>query len=319
MLAGTVQKSAVAWRGSDKKNSSHSSANLAKRLLLIISLGLWEPARPSHLIPFPIIVMKSSILAFVLAVSMQTSVSAALVAHWPLDADASDATGNGHNGTVVGSTVAFGDPAAPGLAGSSANFSGNGHIDVPWSAALNPGVQAPDGSGSFTVTLWAYPTAVGGVHRSPFTSREDNGVSVNGPIIYIDPTGNWQYWAGNNGPSGAWNPITAGPAAVNTWAHVAISYDADTTTRKMFLDGVEVINQVGGISANLLRDLHIGSGQDDGNNFFWAGRLDDVGFWNTALSQAEVMQVMTNGVPEPTLPALLGLAASTCLLARRRR
>lgn len=262
--------------------------------------------------------MKKSFLSLSLAALATTSASAALVAHWPLDADASDLTGNGHNGTVVGSTVAFGQPAAPGLSGSSADFSGNGHIDVPWSAALNPGTQAPDGSGSFSVTLWAFPTTVGGAHRSPFTSREDNTVSVNGPIIYIEPTGNWSYWAGNNGPSGAWNPVTAGAATANAWTHVAITYDADTTTRKMFLDGVEVINQLGGVSANLLRDLHIGGGADDGNSFTWAGRIDDVGFWDTALNQAEIQRVISSGVPEPALPALLGLAGSL-LLGRRRR
>lgn len=262
--------------------------------------------------------MKAPLCVVVLSVWAAATAPAALVAHWKLDSDASDATGNGHNGSVVGSTVSFGQPAAPGLSGGSADFSGNGHIDVPWSAALNPGVQAPNGSGSFTVTLWAFPTTVGGAHRSPFTSREDNGASVNGPIIYVDPAGQWQYWAGNNGPSGAWNPITAGAAVGNTWTHVAITYDEATTTRKMFLNGTEAVSVVGGVSANLLRDMHIGAGQDDGNNFNWAGRIDDVGFWNTALSQSEIERVIANGVPEPTLPALLGLAALLGLRRRRR-
>lgn len=257
-------------------------------------------------------------LFLALAALATTSASAALVAHWPLDSDASDVTGNGHNGTVDGSTVTFGQAGANGATGSSADFSGNGHIDIPWSAALNPGTQAPDGSGSFSLTLWAFPTTVGGSHRSPFTSREDNGASVNGPIIYVEPGGLWSYWAGNNGPSGAWNPINTSPAVGNVWTHVAITYDADTITRKMFLDGVEVINQAGGVSANLLRDFHIGGGADDGNSFTWAGRIDDVGFWNNALNQEEIQRVITNGVPEPTLTALLGLAGSI-LLGRRRR
>lgn len=262
--------------------------------------------------------MKTPLFALTLAALATTSVSAALVAHWPLDTDASDITGNGHNGVVDGSTVAFGQPGANGLTGTSASFSGNGHIDVPWSAALNPGTQAPNGSGSFSVTLWTFATTVGGSHRSPFTSREDNTASVNGPIIYVEPGGLWSYWAGNNGPSGAWNPINTSAAIANTWTHVAITYDADTTTRKMFLDGVEVINQVGGVSANLLRDLHIGGGADDGGSFTWAGRIDDVGFWDNALTQADVQRVIANGVPEPTLTALLGLAGSL-LIGRRRR
>lgn len=272
----------------------------------------------SNFQPYFVHFMKTPLIAVVLATILPAAAPAALVAHWTLDSDPSDATGNGHDGTVVGSTVAFGQPAAPGLSGSSADFNGDGHIDVPWSAALNPGTQAPDGSGSFTVTLWTFPTAVGGAHRSPFTSREDNAASVNGPIIYSAPNGNWEYWAGNNGPSGAWNPLDAGAVIGSTWTHVAITYDAATTTRTMYLDGVPAVSAVLGVSANLVANLHIGSGQDDGNNFFWAGRIDDVGFWDTALSQSQIQNVMTNGVPEPTLPALLGLAGSF-LLARRRR
>jgi len=262
--------------------------------------------------------MKTPLCVTLLALFATASAPAALVAHWKLDSDASDATGNGHNGSVDGATVTFGQSAAPGLSGGSASFTGGGHIDIPWSAALNPGTQSPNGSGSFTVALWAFPTTVGGAHRSPFTSREDNTASVNGPIIYVDPSGQWQYWAGNNGPSGAWNPISAGAAVGNTWTHVAITYDSATTTRKMFLNGAEAVSLVGGVSANLLRGTHIGGGADDGNSFTWAGQIDDVGFWDTALSQAEIQGVIANGVPEPTLPALLSLAA-TGLIWRRRR
>jgi hypothetical protein len=260
--------------------------------------------------------MKASILALTLSAFAMTNATAALVAHWPLNTNATDATGHGHNGTVV-STVNFGQPGANANTGTSAVFTGTGHIDVPWAAALNPGTQAPNGSGSFTVTLWAFPTTVGGAHRSPFTNREDNGASVNGPIIYVEPGGLWTYWAGNNGPSGTWNPINATAATANTWTHVGITYDSATTTRKMFLNGTEAASQVIGVSANLLRNLHIGGGADDGNSFTWAGRIDDVGYWNNALTQADIQRVMAGGVPEPTLTALLGLSAG--ILMRRRR
>ena len=253
---------------------------------------------------YPDILMKRSpiFLSVVIAV-MTLPARAGLVAHWPLDVDARDATGNGHDGAVDGNSVSFGTPGANASTGNGATFSGNGHIDIPWSEALNPGAQQPDGSGSFTLALWARPTSVGGSHRSPFTSREDNGSSVNGPIIYIEPNGNWSFWAGNNGPSGAWNPIPAGPAVADTWVHVAIVYDADSVTRKMYLDGEEVINQPGGISANAVRDTHIGGGADDGNSFTWAGDIDDVGFWDSALTPEEIQNVMTNGVDSgPVVP-----------------
>ena len=248
--------------------------------------------------------MKKPILAlFLLAAALPIPVPAALVAHWPLDNSAADAAGGGHDGTVTGSTVTFGSAGARPATGTSATFTGTGHIDVPWSAALNPGTQGPDGSGSFTVAFWARPSAVGGAHRSPFTSREENATSVNGPIVYIEPDGTWAYWAGNNGPSGAWNPYKATVATADTWTHVVISYDADTTTRKMFLDGLEVINQTVGISANAARDFHIGSGSDLGTAFNWEGEIDDVGFWDNALTESEIQNVMENGVASgPVIP-----------------
>ena len=252
--------------------------------------------------------MKTCCLALILiACCLGPAAQGALIAHWPLDSDASDATGNGHNGTVLGNTVTFGQQGANLSTGNAASFTGNGHIDVPYDPALNPGSEGADLSGSFTVALWAKPTAVTGAHRSPFTSRNDAGTSVNGPIIYIEPGGSWTYWAGNNGPSGAWNPINTDLAVADAWVHVAIVYDSATVTRKMYLDGVEVINQPGGVSANQVKDLHIGAGQDDGNNFNFAGLIDDVGFWDNALTEAEIQDVMANGVdtgpivPDPRL------------------
>ena len=265
--------------------------------------------------------MKAPILALsLLATTLIFPAQAALVAHWPLDTNPLDTSGGGHNGAVVGNTVAFGAAGAKPGTGSAATFTGNGHITVPWAAELNPGAKAPDGSGSFTIALWARPSVVGGSHRSPFTSREDSD-SVNGPIIYIEPDRSWAYWAGNNGPSGAWNPIKTTAATANVWTHVVISYDAPTTTRKMYLDGVEVINQVQGVSANSVRNFHIGGGADDGNSFTWAGQIDDVGMWDNALTEAEIQNVMNNGVdsgpviPDPrlrvTTPVILPLNGAT--------
>jgi hypothetical protein len=215
--------------------------------------------------------------------------------------------------------VVFGQPGANGNTGTSASFPDNGHIDVPFSTTLNPGTQEPDGSGSFTWTVWVNATDTGGFN-SPMTAREDNGVTVNGPIIYNTPDNIWSFWGGNNGAPGAWNALDA---AVGTtageWQHIAITYDSNTLTKNLYVDGDVAATHDVGISANVLRDLHIGSGQDDGNNFFWNGRLDDIGIWDEALSQAQVQSVMMNGVPEPQVAGLVALAGATLLLRRRRR
>ena len=188
---------------------------------------------------------------------------------------------------------------------------------MPYAAALNPGTQAPNGSGSFTIALWANSSSNGGFN-SPFTAREDNGASVNGPIIYNNNGGNWSYWAGNNGPSGAWNAVNGPAVPLNTWQHVAITYNSATQTRNMFIDGIEVLSSNIGVSANLLRDIHIGSGQDDGRNFYWNGQIDDVIMFDEALSAAQIQDVMTNSIPEPSSTSLIALAAFGFALRRRR-
>jgi hypothetical protein len=256
--------------------------------------------------------------------ALPTFASASLVAWYPLDTDANDATGNGHNGAVVGGTVEFGQGGANAGTGLSASFPDNGHIDVPWSAALNPGIQAENGSGSFTMSVWVNSSSSAGNFNSPLTAREDNGVTVNGPIIYNTPGNIWSFWGGNNGAPGAWNALDAAVGTTDgTWQHIAITYDAATTSRVLYVDGESAATSSIGISANVLRDLHIGSGQDDGNNFFWSGQLDDVGIWNESLSQSQVQGVMTGGiasaVPEPSVVGLAGMGGLLLFLRRRNR
>jgi hypothetical protein len=86
----------------------------------------------------------------------------------------------------------------------------------------------------------------------------------------------------------------------------------------MFVDGVEVLTANLGVSPNALRDIHIGSGQDDGRNFYWNGQIDDVIMYDEALSAAQIQNVMTNSVPEPSSTGLMVLAAFGFVLRRRR-
>ena len=66
------------------------------------------------------------LLATFLAASIPTIASAGLVAWYPLDNDGSDASGNGHDGSVVGGTVNFGQAGANAATGLSASFPDNG-------------------------------------------------------------------------------------------------------------------------------------------------------------------------------------------------
>ena len=217
---------------------------------------------------------------------------AELVAHWPFDTDANDATGNGHDGQIANGTVLFENIGASNRTGTAASFPDNGRIDIPYSPDLNPE--------SFTVALWAKPSSTGG-YASPITSRNDvnGGQSTHGYIIYNDNGGNWNFWTGDGSPG--WDTLYGGPVSINEWTHLAISYDSETETKTIWINGTQKgtdsapnqYSQNGTVDA---MDLHLGAGQDDGANFFFSGDLDDVGIWNEALPEEEIKSIMENGI-----------------------
>ena len=271
---------------------------------------------------------KNLILSSLTLLGLPGFASAALVAWYPLDGDANDASGNGHNGAVVGSGVTFGQGGANGATGQSTSFDGNGHIDVPWDAALN--------TQDFTITLWTNAAAAGGgSFRSPITNRDDvapGGAFRHGWIIYNNSGGIWSFWnGGGTAADGGWNVLDAGAVDVGNWHHIAITYDSGTNTKNLFVDGVSVASHSPtAFSPNSSvfpdglghthedEDIHIGGGGDDGNSFRWQGGIDDVTIWDEALDATAIQNIMTNSIPEPGTFTLIGLAGLGLILRRRR-
>jgi len=233
-------------------------------------------------------------LYFTLLLFLLTLISsnADLVAHWPLDIDAKDATGNGHDGQIINGTVLFENAGASDLTGNAASFPDNGRIDIPFDPDLNPE--------SFTITLWAKATSTNG-YASPITGRNDvnGGQSTHGYIIYNDASGNWNFWTGDGDPG--WDTLSGGPVTTNQWTHLAISYDSETETKTIWINGTEkgsesAPNQYSPNGTVGAMDLHLGAGQDDGANFFFSGDIDDVGLWDEALTEEDIKNIMQNGI-----------------------
>ena len=242
--------------------------------------------------------------AFVLSVfALIPTADAELVAYWPLDTDAEDVVG-GYDGFTSGGVV-FGAEGAAAHSGSAAEFNGTSStITVPYATALNPG--------SFTVAMWANADSVAGF-ASAITSRDDDSDSVNGYIIYNDSAGRWNFWTGGGGPSGSWPQLPGPPVQIGSWTHLAISYDAGSQTMRLHVNGAleRSASGAGLYSPNgpQTEDLHIGSGADNGRQFYFDGLLDDVGLWDEALTTARIQEVMNNGIPEGA-PLVVSFAAA---------
>ena len=219
-------------------------------------------------------------------------VQADIVAHWPLDESGEDIIG-GFDGLEIGG-VSFDAIGANDNTDGAASFQ-NGVIDVVFAPELNPE--------SFTITLWA--KSVGGSgHRSPLTSRYDGivagGGNLDGFIIYNNPGNIWQFWTGD-GESlmDGWDALQGLPVEEGEWQHLAISFDAETQEKNFYINGMlEASSTDQGYAAvtDVSRSLHIGGGGDMGDQYRWAGELDDVGLWDEALTEDDIFSILDDGV-----------------------
>ena len=232
------------------------------------------------------------VVTFPAVLTICTPASSDLVAHWPLDASGEDVVG-GFEGLEIGG-VTFGVEGANENTGTAADFL-DGSIDVAFSPDLNPG--------SFTVTLWVRSTGGGG-HRSPITSRYDGivfgGGNLDGFILYSEPGNSWQFWTGD-GESvlDIWDVLPGPPVTTGAWQHLAISFDEETSTKNLYVDGfleATTVDQGYAPVINVDRALHIGAGGDMGDQYRWVGEIDDVGLWDEVLSEDDILAVMDDGV-----------------------
>ena len=136
-----------------------------------------------------------------------------------------------------------------------------------------------------------------------------------------------EVWTG--APIRVSQPASPSPVQTSTWTHLAITYDAGTDVKTLWINGAvsatDNVPQSGptqyAVNGTIeSENLHIGSGQDDGNNFFFSGNIDDVSIWDDVLTEAQIQDIMNNGVtiPEPSAFGLLGLAGLGLILRRRR-
>jgi glucose/arabinose dehydrogenase/predicted phage tail protein len=207
-----------------------------------------------------------------------------LVGAWPFGegagATTADVSGNGNRGTIDRATW-----TPHGRHGSALGFNGeNSTVRVPASASL-------DLSSAMTMSAWIQPTASQSSWRSIVQKEADayflHG-SSDGPLR---PAG--------GGTVGGDVNYVSGPTAipVNTWTHVALSYDG--ATLRLYVNGTQVATRAaGGPIQATTNPLWIGS-NTYGEDF--QGLIDEVRIYNRALTQAEIQSDMAN----PILPTAL--------------
>ncbi|HEV3486786.1 MAG TPA: LamG-like jellyroll fold domain-containing protein, partial [Vicinamibacterales bacterium] len=213
-----------------------------------------------------------------------TAPSSSLVGHWKFDEgsnnNAADSSGNGANGTLMNS------PSwTSGILGSALTFNGTNRVSIPNQASWT----TP--SSKYTVAFWVKVNDI----------RDYAGVVAAGNwgtrALEIMTTAN--QWSARINTSGDWGcdvvsttPLGYLQSVDNNFHHVAVVLDTTASRCFLYSDGVLVGTDeyVNGMTAFGSSSLNIG-GFADANRL--PSTVDDVRFYNTALTEAEIRALAT--------------------------
>lgn len=209
------------------------------------------------------------------------------VAYWRLDETegnsvAVDAAGSfdGMYTPGAGAITYAVDTGIPHETNKAVSVTGKGHVQIPWALELNP-------QGPFTAELWFMPASMSLEYRDVFSS-EGAGPGWSGPngwLLYQQPNNELVWVLFSRSWNAAWL-AGGGVLEVNTWYHAVLTYDG-AFFRSYFN---------GDLWATQAYDAFIPNGDGwaslgfrfDGGGGGFEGALDDVAFYNKALTSDQI-------------------------------
>jgi hypothetical protein len=152
------------------------------------------------------------------------------------------------------------------------------YVQVPYSAQLNPS--------QFTVTCWAKVTGGQGKWRSPVTCRD----VFRGYLLYAGENNKWQTWVGNGS---SWQAVTGPDVVLNTWTHVAATYDG--AALKLYVNGNLAGTLATAYVPNTVFPLRIGGGASEQTSpwYYFFGSIAEVSVWNLARTAEQIKADMS--------------------------
>lgn len=207
-----------------------------------------------------------------------------LVAHYKLEGNLEDSSGNGFHGTFGGDAnlPATYVTGPTGFAKGMLFDGTGGHQNVEL-GTFNPSAA----TGQLTVALWAKWDGASDQWQGLMGKRD--AWTADDTMWHLEVNkdagtigfARWEVYPGSG----------SAKLPVGTWAHVAVTFDG--TTARFYLNGVETGNGAFSFGPKKDAGVHFGSDDPNGGNAF-NGALDDVRLYDTAMSAEEVQTLMTN-------------------------
>ena len=215
-----------------------------------------------------------------------------LIAHYPFNGSATDASENGHHGTIYGTEFT---ENRYGEAGQAVFFDGfDDYINVPDAEGLRL-------SGSYTISTWVNLAGYdSGIVNTILSKRV--GAGNTGYLFFI--TGNEHTLGIPAGTcvmvvSGGSDPYTVTEAAIEeeAWTHILFDYDADNNVaRTCFNLQQDSEQEIHATNADTAVELKIGIDSPNQNSdFAFKGAMDDLRIYNRILTEEERMELFLEG------------------------
>lgn len=202
-------------------------------------------------------------------------ISEGLISFYPFNGTAND--GSGNNRTGVPTNISF-LADRNGNLNSAAYFKGNSNVRIPAIGQINS---------SFSLAFW-YKTIPGGTILS--TDNIFMGAYSPGNMFI----NSWNTSIGTYSPAGMPGYFN------NSWHHVVVTHDGNTGTIVTYFDGiVKHIRPNSGYFLGNMEDIYVGavvkeySVQFPYVNSFFTGSIDEMYFFNRAISAAEVQKLFS--------------------------
>ena len=200
-----------------------------------------------------------------------------LVAYYPFNGNANDASGNGNNGVVNGATL-------------TADRNGNGNSAYYFSSAgcasrIDVSVNTTSILNGLTISTWVSRTGNGCIGPRIFEFFPASGDAGLAQWIW-DNAGYTRFGSYTSNSTGLSSSFTA--VANNIWTHLV--YTNDGLNAKFYQDGLLINTIASSGNPILASNASFGRMNHPAYDAF-NGKLDEIGIWNRALSQSEVIQL----------------------------